>query len=145
MSKITITRTIHAAVPAVFATVSDIRNFSKAIPDIVDVEFVTDQKTGAGTRFIETRDFKGRKVSTELEVTEYVKDEKVRIVSDSQGTVWDSVFFVENLNGECKLTLEMIAKPYKISARLMNLFLKRFIKKAISKDMDSVKTYCEQQ
>lgn len=144
MSTIKIKRTINAPKSVVFETVSDIRNFSKAIPDIVDVAFLTDQKSGAGTRFIETRDFKGREVSTELEVTEYVKDAKVRIVSDSQGTVWDSVFIVQSREGKSELTLEMVAKPYTISARLMNLFLKRFIKKALSKDMDSVKEYCEQ-
>ncbi|MDX1641664.1 MAG: hypothetical protein R3220_08190, partial [Balneolaceae bacterium] len=91
------------------------------------------------------REFKGRKMSTVLEVTEYVENEKVRLVSDTQGTVWDSVFRVEDLEGGTELTLEMKAKPYKFFARIMNLFLKGFMKKALAKDMDAVKQYCENQ
>ena len=37
---------------------------------------------------------KGRAVSTELEVTDYVPNERVRLVADSDGVVWDTVFAV---------------------------------------------------
>lgn len=143
MSTITVTRRIQAPVEAVFKTISDIRNFSKAVPEIVDVEFLSGQKTGVGTRFKETREFKGRNMSTILEVTEFEEDERIRLVSDTQGTVWDSVFTLEDLEGGTELTLEMHAKPYKLSARFTNLFIKGFVKKALAKDMDAVKDYCE--
>lgn len=143
MSTITVIRRIQAPVEVVFKTISDIRNFSKAVPDIVDVEFLSDQKTGVGTRFKETREFRGKKMSTILEVTELKEDKRIRLVSDTQGTVWDSVFTLEDLDGGTELTLEMHAKPYKISARFMNLFIKGFMKKALAKDMDAVKNFCE--
>lgn len=143
MSTITVSRRIHAPVEAVFKIISDIRNFSKAVPDIVDVEFLSDQKTGVGTRFKETREFKGKKMSAILEVTEFEEDERIRMVSDTQGTVWDSVFTVTDLDGGTELTLEMHAKPYKLSARFVNLSIKGFMKKAVAKDMDAVKSYCE--
>lgn len=145
MSKIIVERRIHAPVRMVFDTIADIRNFSQAVPDIKNVEFISDVKSGVGTRFRETREFKGREVTTELEVTEYEEDEYVRIVSDTQGTVWDSVFTVSDLEGGTELTLEMNAKPYKFLARIMNLFMKRFIKKALKRDMDAVKKYCEKR
>jgi hypothetical protein len=98
MTRTTVTRFIHAPIDRVFNTVADIRLFSQAIPHIVNVEFLSDAKSGVDTRFRETRVMKGKKVTTELEVTEYVENSHVRLVADSHGTVWDSLFTV-NPNG----------------------------------------------
>ncbi len=51
MSRTTIKRTIHAPVDLVFKTVSDINNFSKAIPHIVSAEILSDTKSGVGRVF----------------------------------------------------------------------------------------------
>ena len=88
----------------------------------------------------------GREVSTELEVVEYVKDERVRIVSDTHGTVWDTVFSVTNNDqGQTVVALEMDVKPHQLLARLTTPFIRGMLTKALEADMDSVKTYCEQQ
>ncbi len=82
MSRMTIKRTIHAPVDLVFRTVSDINNFSKAIPHIVSAEILSDTKSGVGTRFRETRLMNGKEATTELEVTEFVDNDRVRIVAE---------------------------------------------------------------
>lgn len=143
MSTIQVTRQIQTPVEEVFRTVSDIRNFSKAVPEIVDVEFLSETKSGVGTRFRETREFRGKKMATDLEVTEYVENDHIRIVSDTQGTIWDSLFTVTENNGGCELTLEMEARPYKFISKLMTPIMKGFIGKALERDMDAVKEYCE--
>jgi ribosome-associated toxin RatA of RatAB toxin-antitoxin module len=143
MSTIKVTRQIKAPVEEVFRTVSDIRNFSKAVPDIVDVEFLSETKSGVGTKFKETREFKGRKAATVLEVTEYVENDYIRIVSDTQGTIWDSLFTVTDKDGGCELTLEMESRPYKFLSKILTPFMKNFINKALERDMDAVKEYCE--
>lgn len=96
-----------------------------------------------GTKFRETREFKGREVATELEVTEFVENDRVRIVSDTQGTIWDSLFTVIKKDDGCELTLEMEAKSYKFLSKILTPLMKGFIKKALVRDMDAVKTYCE--
>jgi hypothetical protein len=143
MRQTIVNRKIKAPVDLVFKTIADIRNFSKAVPNIVNVEFLSDQKSGVGTRFRETRDMNGKESSTELEVTEYVENDHVRIVSDSHGTVWDSLFTVEESDHYTELTLTMEAKAYQLLPKLMNPLMKYFIKKEIEKDMDAVKNYCE--
>ena len=50
MQPIRFSRTIAAPLDVVFRTVSDVKNFREAVPHIVDVEFVTEQQIGAGTR-----------------------------------------------------------------------------------------------
>ena len=145
MTRTRMSRTIDAPVDAVFETVSDISNYTKAVPEIVRVEFVTEQKTGVGTRFRETRRMGKREATTELEVTEYVRNERVRMVSDAGGTVWDSVFTVtpdEDGLGT-RLDLVMEARPYRLMSRLFVPLMKGAVAKAVAGDMDALKAWLE--
>ncbi len=110
MSRTTVTRVIDAPLDFVFRTVAEIDNFSNAISHIVDVEFLSDIHVGVGARFRETRLMMGREASTVLEVTEYVQNARVRLVSDEGGTVWNSVFEVETVDQGTALTLTMDAR-----------------------------------
>ena len=143
MSRTTVRRTIDAPVDLVFRTVAEIDNFSQAIPHIVDVEFLSDARTGVGSRFRETRLMMGREASTILEVTEYVENERVRLVSDEGGTVWDSVFTVRSVDGKTELTLVMDAKAYTLRSRILVPIMKLMVRMGLVKDMDAVKEYCE--
>ncbi|MEX1364978.1 MAG: SRPBCC family protein [Nannocystaceae bacterium] len=145
MTRTTISRTIDAPVALVFRTVADIANFARAVPHITKVELLSEQQVGQGTRFRETRVMKGREASTELEVTEYVEDEHVRLVSDAGGTRWDTVFTVEPKGDLTKLTMVMDAKAHRLLARLINPLIKGMVARAIEQDMDAIKTYCERQ
>ncbi|SMO46622.1 SRPBCC family protein [Gracilimonas mengyeensis] len=143
MTLLTVTKQINAPLNRVFNTISDIRNFTEAVPDIVHVEFLTEQKHGVGTKFRETREINGRKATTDLEVTELKEDEYIRLVSDAGGTIWDSLFTVKEKKGVTELTLTMEAKPYKMMAKLTTPLMKGIMKKALKKDMISLKNYCE--
>lgn len=145
MTRTRMSRTIDAPVDAVFETVSDISQYTKAVPEIVRVEFVTEQKTGVGTRFRETRQMGKREATTELEVTEYVKDERVRMVSDAGGTVWDTVFTVTALSDGAGTRLDMVmeARPYRLVSRLMVPLMKGVVAKAVAGDMDALKAWLE--
>lgn len=143
MHRISVTKQIDAPTERVFETISDIRNFSKAIADIINVEFLTEQKYGAGTKFKETRNMNGRETSTVLEVTELEENNFIRLVSDAGGTVWDSVFRVKEKEGGTELILEMEARPYKFLAKIITPLMKGFMRKALEKDMEAVKNYCE--
>lgn len=143
MKTIIVTKNINAPVEKVFNTVAHIEEFSKTVSNVVKVEFLTEQKTGAGTRFRETRLMRGKEASTELQVTEYVKNEKVRLVAKNMGTVWDTTFSVKQENGGTTLTMSMDAKSTNFFAGLMNSMIRGMIAKEVEKDMDAVKVYCE--
>ncbi len=144
MSRTTVVRTIDAPIEKVFDTVAHIENFSKAIPHIVGTEFLSDVKSGVGTRFRETRRMGGKETTTELEVTEYIENDRVRMVADAGGTVWDTLFEVAPESDHVKLTASMDARAYKLMSKLVYPFIKGFVQKAIESDMDSVKIYCEE-
>lgn len=88
---------------------------------------------------------KGKEVTTELEMTEYIENDRVRMVADSHGTVWDSVFTVQREQEHTKLTLAMDAIAYKLLPKLMYPLIRGMVAKAIAQDMDSVKTFCEKR
>lgn len=143
MPRTIVTRTIRAPADVVFSTVADIGQFSKAVPHIVKVEFLSDVRSGLGTRFRETRLMKGRESRTELEVTEYQPNRRVRMVAESHGTVWDTLFEVRSESGFCVLTLTMDARARSLIPKIMNVLIRGMVRKAIEKDMDAVKAFCE--
>ena len=145
MARVTVTRVVDAPAEVVFRTVADIGHFSQAVPHIVNVEFLSEVKSGVGTRFRETRRMDGREASTVLEVTEYVENDHVRIVSEAGGAVWDTVFTVAPSGAGAELTMVMDARPQRLSARLAVPLMLRMVKGAVARDMDAVKAFCERR
>ena len=145
MTRTELSRTIDAPIGVVFATVSDISNFSQAVPHIVNVEFLSEARVGVGTRFRETRMMGSRRATADLRVTEFVANERVRIVADQGGTVWDTVFTVAGAEGGRATRLDMVmeARPYRLLAKVMVPLAKSVVAKAIAADLDAVKTYAE--
>lgn len=117
----TVSRTIEAPIELVFSRISDVHRFVEVSEDILEIEFLSETTHGVGTRFRETRDMNGRKATTELELTEYVENERVRFVSDAGGTIWDTVMAV-TANGEAtELEMTMDARPYKLIAHIVTV------------------------
>ncbi|TQV69882.1 SRPBCC family protein [Exilibacterium tricleocarpae] len=140
---VTLIRNIAAPPDVVFNTVADISQYAKAVRQIIRVEFLSETKTGVGTRFRETRMLAGREAATELEVTEFSPNERVRLVADSHGTVWDTVFTVTAQQGQTELIAVMEGRAYRLLPKVMNWLIGGMVKKAVAKDMDLVKAYCE--
>ena len=145
MNRIEVFRSIRAPVGTVFKTVSDIQEFSETLPHVVKFEFLSDIHGGVGTRFRETRLMNGKEATTELEITEYTENERVRMIADSHGAIWDTIYSLAEEGDKTALTMTMNAKSYKMLARVMNFLFKGIIKKAVERDMDLVKAFCENQ
>ncbi|MCY4633809.1 MAG: SRPBCC family protein [Acidobacteria bacterium] len=143
MANVTVTRRIDAPADVVFRVVAHVEQFSQAVPGILRVEFLSEVKSGVGARFRETRMMMGREASTELEVTEYVENERVRIVSEAGGALWDTVFSVAADGGGTELKMVMDARPQTLSARMTVPLIIGTVQKAVEEDMDAVKSFCE--
>jgi len=144
MTQVTVTKTINAPSEAIFRAVSDIDNLPNTNPDIVGIEFLTEQRSGVGTRFRETRRMKkGKELVTELEVTEYDPAGRVRMVADTHGTIWDTVFTVTPSGTGAVLVIEMDCRAHKLLPKLLNPLFKGLFRRGIEKHLDDLKTYCE--
>lgn len=143
MKTVETTRTITAPLATVFETISDVRNFRKAVPHIINIEFLTEQQHGTGTRFNETRVMNGKEHTVELEVAEFVENESVRMVSVAGGTKWDTTFTVKETQGSVEMKMVMLVEPQNMMAKMMVPMILGMVRKGVEADMDSVKTYCE--
>jgi carbon monoxide dehydrogenase subunit G len=139
------TRTIIAPIDKVFKTVADINQFSSALPYIVKVEFLSDIKYGVGSRFRETRLVNGKEVMTELSVTELIENERIRLVAQSHGTTWDSLITVQQEEGRTLLSMTTDAKTEKLIPKVISYMVGGKVKKAVERDIDGVKSYCEKK
>lgn len=137
-------RTVRASIEKVFKTLATIDEFSKAIPGITKVEVLTNQRHGLGTRFRETRIMNGHKATTELEVTEFFENERVRMKALAGGVIWDTLFTVRQSNPqEVAMEMLMAAIPVGLPGKLITPLILEMVGRAVQQDMDSVKTYCE--
>jgi len=134
---------IDAPIDKVFEAVSTPEIFHKAVPQIIDIEYLTEQKTGIGTKFKETRIMNKRKASTVLEIVDQEKNSHIRMISNAAGTEWDSTFSTEEEEDGVQLRLVMTAVPNNFLARLTLKMMKGMVSTALEKDMDAIKNYCE--
>jgi carbon monoxide dehydrogenase subunit G len=137
--------TINASLGTVFRAVSDLDHFSRAVPQIDRIEILSESAAGVGTRFRETRLVRGRETASELEVAELVENERVRYVSDTFGTHWDSTFTVAPVGtgDRTRLTIAIEARPYRVLSRLATPLMKFLTAKAVAADAKGIKAYAE--
>lgn len=144
MTRVSVKRTIAAPPEVVFEAFANIENLPKMSPDIVRIEFLTDDRSGVGTRFRETRRMNnGKEMVTELEVTERVDNERARMVADSHGTVWDTTFTVKPIGNETEFAVIMDARAHELFPKLLNPLMKPMFKRGIEKYADDMRAYCE--
>ncbi len=144
MATLKIVRNIHAPAAVVFDTVADPAHFAEAISGVTKLEFLSSTKSGAGTRFRQSRVMNGKEMTLDFDVTESVPNQRVRIVNEVHGTRWDSLITLTPSNALTTLTMRMDTETRPLVARLlMPLMLRLFIRKAVEKDFDAVKAYCE--
>lgn len=143
MKPICISLAIAAPLDVVFQAVSDVRNFREAVPHIVNIEFLTDQQVGEGTRFLETRLMNGREQTVELEVAEYVDNDRVRMISDEGGTIWDTLFTFADHSDSVQLDMQMDIKPHTLFARIITPLIRGMVVKGVESDMNALKKHCE--
>ena len=145
MARVTITRNIEAAADVVFQAVADPKQFAQAISGVTRLDFLSPSASGVGTRFRQSRTLNGKEMTMDFEVTEYLPNQRVRIVNETHGTVWDSVFTVSPAASRTTLTMVMNTRSRPLIARLLMPVICLLIRKSVAKDIDAVKTYCERQ
>ena len=135
---------IRAPAARVFDAISDIERFPDVNPMCVAVKFLTAQREGVGARFVETRVHGKREMQTELEITSWDPPRSVRMVADSHGTVWDTLFTVTDKGeGTAELHLEMDCRAHSLLPRLLNPLMKGLFRKGLVQHVDAVAAHLE--
>jgi hypothetical protein len=145
MIRILVAKDIAATPAVVFRAVSDFENLPNTTPEIVRIEFFTEQREGLGTRFRDVRMQGKKEMHTDLEITEFEQDRRMRAVADTHGTIWDTLFEITPTEKGAELKMTMDATPQKFMAKIMVPIMQGLFKKGMVKHLDSVAKHCEAQ
>lgn len=141
----TVSREIAAPIQDVFKTITDIERYPELLPSVSGIEFIGEQRHGAGTRFHETRFASGRDGTSAVEVTGFVEGESITLRDEHMASTWSRTYTVTDQGGATLLTLGVQAEARKLVARLTMTLGIRGYRKNLEKDLDAIKAYCEAQ
>jgi ribosome-associated toxin RatA of RatAB toxin-antitoxin module len=139
---ISVKKLIEAEVGEVFDAVADVAGTPEWVPDVERIEFLGEQRSGVGTRFRETRLSRGKPMETDLEITE-LEETRVRMVTDSHGTVWDTLFDVWPVGEAAELSMQMAARPHKLMSRILNPLMSGMFRRGMESHLEVVAARCE--
>jgi uncharacterized protein YndB with AHSA1/START domain len=144
MTTVTVQTRVNASPEIVFHAVSDIEGMPSTNPEVVRVAFLTEQHQGAGTRFRETRLMNGKEHHFELEVRDYdAQARRVRYVTDTHGTVWDTTVVVDPDGSGARVQFSMDCIGSTRLKRVMNRMLQGLFRRGMIKHAAMLKDYCE--
>lgn len=144
VTNVTVSTHIGAPAETVWRAVSDFGSLPDRDPDVLQVEFLTDEHTGTGTRLRETRKRgKSATMVTELEVAEWDPPSRMRTVADDHGTVWDTAFTIAAEGDGVRLTLSMDARAQALLPRLVNPLMKGMFRRGMGDYVDRIRRQCE--
>jgi uncharacterized protein YndB with AHSA1/START domain len=145
LPQIKVNKIIAAAPEQVFRAVSDPESYAEAIEGVASVELLSELKSGVGARFRQNRLINKKELATEIEVTEFVENSRVRFRSNSSGCQWDTEFAVSTSAWPSELTITMDASAYKLEPTPINLHVMGLVGGAVEKDADALKAFCEKK
>ena len=143
MAQHTVSQTIKAPSDRVFGVVAGIEAYPEVFPSVTKVDFISDQRSGVGTRFSETRLGSGRDGTSEVEVVEYAQGDHIRLQDDHLGSTWDTTYTVQDQDGSTQLTLAVQAEPRKLMAKLTMALGMSGYRKNMEKHVAAIKAHCE--
>ncbi len=144
MTKVEVSRTIRAPREEVFDLTTTIEDYAEVIPAIVDVEFLTEQRNGPGTRFREFRRTGRRDAASELEVTEFDHPARVRIVADGRATRRETTLTYLNTRDGTDVHLAVDVRPSGILGRIRSWFVRDPLTRDLEADLDALQAHFEQ-
>lgn len=145
MKPVTVTDLIAADPDSVFATIVDVESIPLTSPDTVTVEFLTEQRSGAGTSFRETRKMGRQKEQQfDLELVECDPATRTaRFVNETHGTIWDTEMSVVPEGGGSRVEFTMAAyTDSKVQGFIFSLMSGVF-RKAMNRQVQGLKAHCE--
>lgn len=146
--RIEVAETISASPEAVFAALANVERWPSLMPDILQVELLTEGPVGVGTRFREVRRMYGREAAEEMTVAELDPPRLFVLTAESHGARYRAEHRIVPSASGCILSLGFEGVPVSALARLMSPllgFLAGSLERKLRADLTALKTAVEAQ
>lgn len=132
----------------VWKAVTDFENCSNYIQSIIKVEVLNKPvDTLIGLKWIETRVLFGKEATETMWITDYAENEYYQTRAESHGSIYKSRISTEPVGENTRLTMAFNTEPLSIGAKLfsfcLGFMIKGTMKKALTKDLNDIKTHVE--
>lgn len=142
MATYEIRETINAPTDKVFAMFADLPSAADNIESIINIEFLSEQHTGLGTRWKETRKIFGKEQTEEMWISDYQEGRSYTVSSDSCGSDFTTVLDFAPSGGGTEVVMTMFVKPRTMMAKVMSplgFFFAGVFKKCMKADIDDLR------
>lgn len=121
--------TVNAPIQEVFQFASTVENAPLFMKNVKKVEKLTEGPLGAGTKYKETREIRGREASAVIEFIDYVPNAKYSVKSEMKGmeTIYHYSFTSSGSQTNIHFECEIIA--HKFSMKLIKPIFLKIMKK----------------
>lgn len=134
---------IRKPLEEVFAQATDFTNSPEIMDTVVDVELLSDGPVREGFRFKETREIRGKKASSVIEVTDFELNKKYSVRSHQHGLDLRYQYeFVQTTEGtKVEFAGELYTEGFR--NKLMKPLIKQIIKKEDQDHLQHLKKFIE--
>ncbi|GGD19824.1 SRPBCC family protein [Pontibacillus salipaludis] len=128
----------------VFAFTTNIDHFKDVMPNVVHTETLTEGAFGVGTKIKETREIKGRKGTSTIEVIEYVPNERysVRSVLEGLETIYHYSFHENGTQTTIEFECELKASTLKM--KMIKPIFKKTLQREDKEHLNLIKQALEE-
>jgi carbon monoxide dehydrogenase subunit G len=144
MKPVTVSATIAADPDRVYEAIVDIERLTETSPATLSVTFLSEKRSGPGTRYRETRRMGKTSRDFDLELAECDAQRRTaRFISEMEGTVWDTTMKVLPSGGGSYVEFTMAAQTTSKLKSLLFSGMRPMFRKGMTRQVEGLKTYCE--
>ncbi|MBA4291528.1 hypothetical protein C0431_01015 [bacterium] len=145
MKNISVTSTIDKPRETVFAAFTDFDQLARVLHSATEVTFVTPEKTGLGTKWVQVTQEGEETSSGTHHIIELTQNQSFTMVSLDSISKETMSFTFADQGQATQVDFRMEGIPISGLAKLASPFLSKLIKKAMQEDLDRMKAHIESQ
>ena len=139
----TVSELIAAAPDEVYRVLIDVERSAEVLPGVSRVEVLSEERSGAGLKWRESRRMMGRDASIELEIVEATRPHRLKIESRVMNTSYESTFTITAASGGTHLAHDFKSVGGGFLAGIIEKMTAGTMKSSMQADLAAIKSYCE--
>lgn len=139
----TVSELIAAAPDDVYRVLTDVERGPEVLPGVSRVEVLSQERSGVGLKWRETRRMMGREASVELEIVDATPPHRLKIESRVMNTSYESIFTITAASGGTHLAHDFKSVGGGFLAGILEKMAAGTMKTSMQADLAAIKSYCE--